>query len=620
MKISISQAFKSFGSQVVFENMNFEIKDKEKIALIGRNGSGKTTLLNVLSNQEYLDQGNRHVANNLQIGFLEQISIDNPQQTIDQWVQTLFVEITDIEQQIKQLSQQAAQQEPVALKQLGDLMDRFEQLGGYHLETEINTLLTKFGFSIADRQRSIEELSGGERTRLAFVMVLAQKPDILLLDEPTNHLDISTIEWLEGYLKRYNAAVVVTSHDRLFLDRVCDTVVELENQQAYRFNGNYSMYIKDKEVRQSRQITAYSQQQKEIQRLQALIDKYRAKASKASFAKSKQKYLDRMDKVDQPDKDIRPFVARFVPKVKGGKQVLTLDHSVVGYDQPLFELSLNLKRGQRLAIIGPNGCGKSALLKSIVGNIDFLGGEMLWGHQIEVGYFQQDLQQFTGNLTVLDEVWNTYPDLTQTEVRTVLGNAQFKADDVFKKVDILSGGEKVRLLLAKLMLQQANFLVLDEPTNHLDIESKEALEKSLQEFSGTVLFVSHDRYFIQTVADGILRIDDQGQVKLELFDLEKAFDSSTTTKETEEKSINKHVIASQNRRRNQRELKQVLEQLKTAEEQIECLRELRFEPEYYHDYVKMEELNQQIDDVNNEIAHLIEKWEELEEILQDSSN
>ena len=618
MKISIGQAYKSFGSHIVFENLNFEIKEKEKIALIGRNGSGKTTLLNILAQQEYLDRGDFNRANRVVIGFLQQIAIENPKQTINQWFTTLFREIHEVDHQIKALSQQIGPEDDIALKRLGDLMDRFEHLGGYHLETEVNTLLTKFGFSTEKRDQVIEELSGGERTRLAFVMVLAQKPDILLLDEPTNHLDIDTIEWLEGYLKHYDSALVVTSHDRLFLDRVCDTVVELENHQAFRFNGNYTAFVREKEVLKARQSTSYTQQQKEIQRLQVLIDKFRN--SKASFAKSKQRYLDRMEKVDQPQENIRPFVAKFTTKVRGGKQVLTLDNCEVGYDRSLFKVSLDLKRGQRLAVLGPNGSGKSALLKSIVGEIPFLSGELLWGHQIEVGYFQQDLQQFSQNVTVLEEIWKANPELTQTEVRTILGRALFSADDVFKQVEVLSGGEKVRLLLAKLMLQQANFLVLDEPTNHLDIESKEILEEALQDFEGTILFVSHDRYFIQTVANGLVRINQQGQVNIELFNLENSFDDKAVIRVKEEKPINKHVLASQQRRRYERELKQVLEHLKEAEEHISLLRELRFDPEYYHDYQKMDELNEQIDEANNEIAHLIGKWEELEEVLQDSSN
>ncbi len=620
MKLSLSQVYKSFAGQIVFENLNFEVKGNEKIALIGRNGSGKTTLLNIISGQESIDRGTFNRANRLRIGYLEQISIDNPKQTINQWIASIFVEITQLDTEIKRLSASITNESDIAkIQQLGQMMERFELLGGYDLEFEVNTLLTKFGFSVEDRNRLIEELSGGERTRLAFVMVLAQKPDILLLDEPTNHLDIETIEWLEGYLKRYQAALVLTSHDRLFLDRICDTVVELEHHQAYRFNGNYSAYFQQKETMIDKQSSAYQQQQKEIARLEALIDKYRASASKAAFAKSKQKYLDRMEKIEKPTTNIRPFVARFISRVRGGKQVLSLLNCVVGYDEPLFKLSLELERGQRLAIIGPNGSGKSAFLKSLVGEIEFLDGEMLWGHQIEIGYFRQDLQQFNPQNTILEEIWQAYPDLTQTEVRTVLGRALFSADEVFKNVSVLSGGEKVRLSMAKLMLQQANVLILDEPTNHLDIPAKQALETALQDFDGTIIFVSHDRYFIQQVANGIMRIDENKEVQVEWLKPLELFDSQVFEKPKEFKAINEHVLSSQTRRRNQRKLEQVLEQLAQAEEQIELLRELRFEPEYYHDYQKMDELNQQIDEVNNEIAHLVEEWEQLEAILEDKN-
>ncbi len=619
MILNLSQIDKSFGAQQVFENLQFEIKGKEKISLVGRNGSGKTTLMNIISGLEPIDKGFYHKKQNLSIGYLQQMAFEDEELTLDQELEKVFVEIKELEEEINQTTQLLKEQsDEKLLNKLSNLQQRYEMMDGYTYESEKLSLLTSFGFSKEDLSRKIHTFSGGQKTRLGFVKMFLSKPDVLLLDEPTNHLDISTIEWLENYLKAYPSAIVLTSHDRLFLDRVCDTVVELSNQQATRYKGNYSSYLAQREVAMAKQEQLYQYQQKEIDRLETLIEKFRYKKNKAAFAKSKQKYLDRMDVIESPQSSQKAFKAHFTSKIRGGKNVLLLQDCVVGYDEPLFKLSLELRRQMRMAVIGDNGTGKSTLLKSIIGQVPFLSGEMLLGHQIEIGYFEQNLDQFDETKTVLEELWDEYPQLNKTEIRTVLGTFLFSGDDVFKSVAVLSGGEKVRLALCKLMLKKANFLILDEPTNHLDIESKEALEKALLDYDGTILFVSHDRYFIQKISNSILKIENK-EVMIDELEVKKLLESKPqkfekTSKNKEDDQLSDYEL-SQLKRRLKKQSEKLLEEIDEAETRLEELRDFRYEPEFYHDFEKMNQLNQDIDDVHNQIAHLVEEWTVVEEEL-----
>lgn len=619
MILNLSQIDKSFGAQQVFENLQFEIKGKEKISLVGRNGSGKTTLMNIISGLEPIDKGFYHKKQNLSIGYLQQMAFEDEELTLDQELEKVFVEIKELEEEINQTTQLLKEQsDEKLLNKLSNLQQRYEMMDGYTYESEKLSLLTSFGFSKEDLSRQIDTFSGGQKTRLGFVKMFLSKPDVLLLDEPTNHLDITTIEWLENYLKAYPSAIVLTSHDRLFLDRVCDTVVELSNQQATRYKGNYSSYLAQREVAMAKQEQLYQYQQKEIDRLETLIEKFRYKKNKAAFAKSKQKYLDRMDVIESPQSSQKAFKAHFTSKIRGGKNVLLLQDCVVGYDEPLFKLSLELRRQMRMAVIGDNGTGKSTLLKSIIGQVPFMSGEMLLGHQIEIGYFEQNLDQFDETKTVLEELWDEYPQLNKTEIRTVLGTFLFSGDDVFKSVAVLSGGEKVRLALCKLMLKKANFLILDEPTNHLDIESKEALEKALLDYDGTILFVSHDRYFIQKISNSILKIENK-EVMIDELEVKKLLESKPqkfekTSKNKEDDQLSDYEL-SQLKRRLKKQSEKLLEEIDEAETRLEELRDFRYEPEFYHDFEKMNQLNQDIDDVHNQIAHLVEEWTVVEEEL-----
>lgn len=610
MILSVSNAVKTYGMTTVFENINFEIRGNEKIALVGKNGSGKTTLLKIICEEIPLDKGAIHKKSGLRIGYLAQMTFKDESNSVKEELFSVFTELKAIQKQLEDLEEQLlTDHSETTLNRYANLQQRFEEMGGYTYESEAYTVITKFGFSKEDLERSIHTFSGGQKTKLAFAKLLLSKPDILLLDEPTNHLDLDTIQWLEGYLKKYPRSVVIVSHDRYFLDEVVSEVYEISNYQLIRYAGNYSRYVEMKAKDIERINAAYARQQKEIERIEGLIEKFRYKATKASFAQSKIKYLDRMERIEPLKIDEKKMKVKFTPAKRGGKQVIEICDLQVGYTTPLCTVNLEILRGQRIAVIGPNGEGKSTFLKTIMEIIPPLSGEFLLGHQIEIGYFDQQMAQLNTTKTVLEELWDEHPEVTQTQIRTILGCFLFTNEDVFKNVSDLSGGEKVRLSLAKLMLDRGNFLILDEPTNHLDIESKEVLEEALRDFEGTLLFVSHDRYFIKQIADGILEIKD-GQA----IYYPKTYEEFVGKDEPKEE-IKVEVKQEAKRPRqtdNKRQLAKIEKQISAKEEELAALRELRFDEEYYHDYKKMQELDAKIDDVHNEIEHLMEQWEELQ--------
>ena len=618
MILSVSNASKSFGSQEVFENVTFTINEKDKIALVGRNGCGKTTLIKCLMGELNLDSGTISKTRTSTIGMLSQVVFENEAATIQEIMDEVFAPIYQLQAQLEAaqhaLSYDTSEKAYATLERL---TNEFENLGGYTIHSEMMNVLTQFGFSEADLNRSINTFSGGQKTRIGFAKLLLSKPDLLFLDEPTNHLDLPTIQWLEGYLKKYDKALVLVSHDRMFLDRIVDQVYEIEYAQLTCYNGNYTSFVEQKKKNFELQSKRYAIQQKEIQRLEALIEKFRYKATKAAFAQSKIKYLDRLDRIEDPRKsDDKQFKAEFSCARQGGKTVVEIDELTVGYDQPLFTWSTNILKGQRIALIGPNGCGKSTFLKTLIGKLEPLSGSFLLGHQIDIGYFDQANAQLSSNKTVLDELWDDYPMMSQTEIRTVLGRFLFSADDVFKSVSSCSGGEKVRLALAKLILEKGNFLILDEPTNHLDIVGKETLEECLMNYPGTILFVSHDRYFIEKIATTIASIENGSVTLVEKFAINPGNSKNTKEKEETKKVEEKPRIILINI---EREIKKIEEQLEIANEELEQLRELRYEPEYYQDASKMQALDERIDDKHNEIVHLEDKWQTNMEIIEENS-
>ena len=608
MLITINSGTVYFGANDVFENIDFVVNENEKIALVGRNGCGKTTLLKVLMGEVELSSGQLIKSNKVKVGYLNQNSLIDCHNNVRDELLTVYKDLLDKEKRLNELSEKLkVEHSDKLINEYSTLEEEFKMQGGYTYNSEMETILFGFGFKKEDLEKNVSDFSGGEKTKLAFVKLLLSKPDLLLLDEPTNHLDLSTIEWLENYLSKYKKAIVLVSHDRIFLDKIVNSVYELEYGRLKKYAGNYSKYVEQKKIDFEKDSEAYVRQQKEIKRLEELIEKFRYKKNKAAFAQSKIKYLDRMEKLDDPKKaDTKAFKATFKCAVKGGKSVLNMDHFKVGYDKPLFEVTHEILRGQRVCVMGDNGCGKSTLLKTITGLIPCLGGYMLLGHQIDIGYFDQNIAAFKNGNTVLEELWNEYPNKDMYEIRSTLGAFLFSSDEVFKEVSVLSGGEKVRLELAKLMLKNANFLILDEPTNNLDIVSKEALEKALQNYDGTILFVSHDRYFIKQVATSCLVVSDD---KVTYYE-DGYKDYIDTNKKVENKeAVKEKVDLKVVKARPKYNLRKIEEEISDLENLLEEKRALRFEPEYYQDSRRMQELDEEIDDIHNKIHAAEEKWE-----------
>ncbi len=607
MIVQISNGTVYFGANDVFENIDFTVNENERIALVGRNGSGKTTLLKVLTGECELSSGQLIKANKTSISYLKQNALALSEDTIGEVFDQVFAKLKDLEKQMEELSD-AMKEDPdeKLINKYSALQEEYKYLGGYTYQSEMLSVLAGFGFKESDLERKVSSFSGGEKTKIAFASLLLAKPDLLLLDEPTNHLDLSTIEWLENYLAKYKKAMVIVSHDRMFLDKTVNVVYELEYGSIRRYAGNYSSFVEQKKNDLIRQESAYRRQQKDIKRLEELIEKFRYKKNKAAFAQSKIKYLERMERIEDPKK---AFKAKFVCGVRGGKNVLSLDHFEVGYDKPLANVSLEIKRGDRICVMGDNGTGKSTLLKSIIGETKPLGGYMMLGHQIQIGYFDQNLANFHNGNTVLEELWNEHPDLDMFKIRSVLGAFLFTADEVFKEVDVLSGGEKVRLSLAKLMMKKANFLILDEPTNHLDIISKEALENALNEYDGTILFVSHDRYFIRKIATSCLVIDTD-KVTYYPDGYKDYIDAKVKEAPEKVKEEKNEVPLKELKQKPKYNIKRLENEISLMEDILEDKRALRYEPEYYQDMKKMAELDDEIDEIHNKIHALEEKWEE----------
>lgn len=626
MKLQASSIYKSFGAQDVLTNANLTVKNNEKIALVGRNGCGKTTLLKIICKQEEPDQGTVTTASGTKIGYLSQITFSDEERTVYEELLSVFDELTTLQSRLEnQALLLETDHSQAQLDKYDMLQNRFEALGGYDYEYELKNVFFHFQFEEKDLHKKLKEFSSGQRTRIGLVKLLLTKPDILLLDEPTNHLDIDSIEWLEGYIKHYPGAVILVSHDRMFLDHVVDEIVEIEFGKTMRFPGSYTHYVKAKEEYLEKNHEAFIRQQEEIARISALIEKFRYKKNKAAFAQSKIKYLDRMEKIEDIQTDTSAIKARFTSGRKGGKRVLEIENLQIGYDHPLSTVDLLVMKGDRLGIVGPNGIGKSTLIKTLMEKLPSLKGNFHFGHQCDIGYFDQDSAQITSSKTVLDTLWDEYPMIDQTQLRNTLASFLFTQEEVFKEVYNLSGGEKVRLALASLMLAHDNVLLLDEPTNHLDIPAKEALEKALEDYDGTIIFVSHDRMFLKKMANRIMEMGPESKVfnfgyeeyldkKAHNLLTEASKETKRLAEETKEESGKSLSFQEEKVLKNRvAKLEKLLEE---ADADLEALRELRFEPEYYQDYRKMEELDAQIDDKHNEIAKLTQEWEEKMTLLE----
>ena len=512
MNLKITNGSVEYGAETILEEINIEIKDKEKIAIIGRNGAGKSTLLKAIINNDLLTQGtgeekfNIYKEGNPVIGYLKQMEFEDDQITMIDEILKVYKPITNLEQKIEQIVEkmQTDKSEELA-KEYSKAMDRYEFLDGYTYKKEYETAINKFGFSSEDKSKKISEFSGGQRTKIAFIKLLLSKPDILLLDEPTNHLDIETIEWLEQYLKNYSKSVVIVSHDRMFLNKIVNKVYEIEYGVTTAYSGNYTFFEEQKKINYEKQLKDYEYQQKEIKHLNDIVTRFKYKPTKAKMAMSKLKQIERMVKIEAPNKyDLTTFKTNFIIEKQSGKDVLFAKDLEIGYDKTLQKISLNVYRGQKIGIIGENGIGKSTLLKTLVGIIPKISGEFEFGHNVQIGYFDQQMALLDSEKTVLEDFSEEFPNLTTTELRNSLAAFMFYGEDVFKKINMLSGGEKVRLQLCKILKKGPNLLILDEPTNHMDIIGKESLELLLKEYTGTIIFVSHDRFFVNKIADTLL--------------------------------------------------------------------------------------------------------------------
>lgn len=524
MRIRISHANVQFGGDVILQDINFEVRDNEKIAIVGRNGCGKTTLLKLIahdigmSNIDSDEECGYETAGKQEIGFLRQINFTDTGITVEDEIKKVFEPIFECERRMRELEENMKSSDDASiLREYAAIQSKMEALHGYTWKQDMETVFQRFGFKLSDLERPIGSFSGGQQTKVAFIKLLLTRPDIMLLDEPTNHLDMPTIEWLEGYLKTYDRAVVIVSHDRMFLDKVADVTYEIEYHHIKRYAGNYTAFMKRKEEELIKQEKDYEEQQKEIKRLTEWIEKWKNTPTKVAATHSKRMAIEHMVKIEKPRRfDTKAFHARYIPRIESYTNVINAKNLEIGYDKVLSTVTFLLQKKERLAVIGENGKGKSTLLKTLVGEIPALGGEFKFGQNVEWGYFDQHkavMEKFDPEQTVLDNFWEAYPDYLREEVRSALGGFLFSGEEVEKKMGQLSGGEKVRLALCKMLQTRPNLLILDEPTNHMDIVGKDALEKMLNEYEGTVLFVSHDRYFISRVATGILEFSSEESIK-----------------------------------------------------------------------------------------------------------
>ena len=631
--LQTSKLTKLYSGTPILENVQFEVKKGERIAVVGRNGAGKSTLLKMIADEIDFDSGEIHKPQSVVLGYFAQSSHVNSNDTIYNEMLSVFAETIKLKGQLEELSLKMAEEDPSSeqylriIEQYQNLNHRFELMSGYTYESEINNILNRFKFNEIGFDQKISNLSGGQKTRLALAKLLLQKPDVLILDEPTNHLDIDTIEWLEGYLKKYSGAVVIVSHDRYFIDQIATTIYEIEYRKCTKYKGNYSDYMDQKAVSYASLMKQYEKQQKEISKMEDFISRNIVRASTTKRAQSRRKLLDKMERIEIPKINDKSIGITFEIDRRSGNDVLKVEDLTVGYPDQIISdhLDFQINRLDRVALIGPNGIGKSTILKTVAGDLPKLGGEVYYGKSLDMGYFDQEQANLTSNNTVLNEVWNYFPTRLEKDIRTLLGNFLFTGDDVFKTVNQLSGGEKVRLTLCKLMLQKNNFLLLDEPTNHLDIDSKEMLELSLEDYEGTVFFISHDRYFIDKIATRILEVTPHGVVsylgnysdymekKQQLAELEaaKLAEESNTTTTNNVTDYQKQKEQRRLEQQRKRQLEDIESKIAAYEEELEYKKAELFQEEVYLDTQKSAQVQARIEELEELIMESMETWEEL---------
>lgn len=621
---------RSFAGEVLFDNINLQVDERDRIALVGKNGAGKSTLLKILVGEEEPTSGEINKKKDISLSYLAQDSRFESENTIYDEMLHVFDDLRRTEKQLRQMELEMGEKSGKDLNKLMSDYDRlsenFRQAGGFTYETDIRAILNGFKFDESMWQMKIVELSGGQNTRLALAKMLLEKPNLLVLDEPTNHLDIETIAWLENYLVNYSGALIIVSHDRYFLDKVATITLDLTKHSLDRYVGNYSRFVELKEQKLATEAKNYEKQQKEIAALEDFVNRNLVRASTTKRAQSRRKQLEKMERLDKPEAGKKAANMTFQSEKTSGNVVLTVENAAIGYDGEILSepINLDLRKMNAVAIVGPNGIGKSTFIKSIVDQIPFIKGEKRFGANVEVGYYDQTQSKLTPSNTVLDELWNDFKLTPEVEIRNRLGAFLFSGDDVKKSVGMLSGGEKARLLLAKLSMENNNFLILDEPTNHLDIDSKEVLENALIDFDGTLLFVSHDRYFINRVATHVLELSENGST-LYLGDYDYYVDKKAEVEMTQAEealTINQAKEASpvndyQAKKESQKEVRKLMRQIENLEAEIEelesqsqAISEQMLET---NDAGELMELQAELDKIGHRQEEAMLEWEELSE-------
>lgn len=646
--LQVQQVARYFGADTLFENVSLDVSDNSRIALVGRNGVGKSTLLKMIIGNESPDAGRITKKKGLTIGYLAQNTGLESDKTIYAEMLSVFERLQIMEKNLHEMEAKIA--DPGAdhsssaysqlLNQYDQLLHDFEEQNGYGYEAEVRSVLHGFHFEQEDYDRKISSLSGGQKTRLALAKLLLEQRDLLILDEPTNHLDIDTLTWLEGYVQNYKGALLIVSHDRYFLDRIVNEVYEISHHHSSYYKGNYSAYIDQKAGRLRQDWKNYEKQQAEISKLEDFVNKNLVRASTTKRAQSRRKQLEKMERLERPEGDEKGPHFKFTADSQSGNIVLTVKDAAIGYDGRIISspINIDLRKNQVMAIVGPNGIGKSTLLKSVLGQIPFVKGSSEFGTNVKVGYYDQEQHNLHDKKTVLNELWDDHPTTPEKDIRSILGSFLFIGDDVSKVVHNLSGGEKARLLLTKLAMKHDNFLILDEPTNHLDIDSKEVLENAVMDFNGTVLFVSHDRYFINKVATCVLEIAPQGSTlylgdydyylekKAEQEEIAAAKSTAETPIENSPKEVSTGKVNYQQgkeRQKQERRLKRSVEEFEQLVEKLDAqkndLENQMSSPENYNDLEKMGELQAKLQEISKKLAEAEENWEqasmELEEFL-----
>lgn len=644
--LQTNDVLRRFGADVLFHNINLQVVDHARVALVGRNGAGKTTLLKMIAGITQPDEGTITKAKGLSIGYLAQDQGLDSQNSIWAELDTVFGSLHQMEAEIHHLEGQLATVDSTTdryqeiLRDYDRLQEQFQEAGGFEIDSRMRGVLTGFGFEEESYQRPVNSLSGGQKTKLALAKILLQAPQLLILDEPTNHLDMGVLTWLEDYLKGYSGALLIVSHDRYFLDRVVNEVYDLDNQTLHHYTGNYSAFVKNKTARLATEMKHYEQQKKEIAKLEDFVNKNLVRASTTKRAQARRRQLEKMERIERPQTDDKSIHFSFSSQKESGNEVLDVEGLKIGYQDTVLAgpLTFNERKGQRVGIIGPNGIGKSTLLKTLLKKMPAIAGTIKFGANLDIGYYDQEQQQLHPEKTVLDEVWDDHPEIDETQIRNLLGSFLFVGDDVYKHVSDLSGGQKARLELTKLSFEPINFLILDEPTNHLDIDSREVLEGAINDFDGTVLFISHDRYFINQVATDVLAMQKDGITRYQgdYYDYLRAVteqeqasaDDSTTPDQKRapkdgsaaQQSYQQSKEAQKARRKLQRTVADLEEQMNQLSEQQEQVETKMADPNVATDIGKLTDLQKELDTLTKQLEDVEEQWTAAAERLEEFDN